>query len=102
MSIAPCARSPSVSILVEAVIGAGSMNALDTAREPADTLGLTRIEGWNVGFDIQHRRAVKKVNILDDQCRVMDRDEPDDGQPDRIGASWRTRRKDAMCLIIQI
>src|SRR5262245_64887462 len=32
----------------------------------------------------------------------MDRDEPDDGRPKRIGASWRAGRKDAMWLIVQI
>ena len=42
------------------------MDTLDAAGEPANALCLTRIEGGHIGFEIQHGRAVKQVNILDD------------------------------------
>ena len=53
--------------------------------QPADATALLMIEFWNIGFDVQERRSIEDVHILNVEGATPDLDKPDDGKADGIG-----------------
>jgi len=43
------------------------------------------VEFWNIGFDVQERRSIEDVHILNVEGATPDLDKPDDGKADGIG-----------------
>ena len=63
--------------------------------KPAAALIGIRIKGRHIGLDIQERRAIENVHILDRERAPVNTGEPDNREADRVGAFWRPGRKNA-------
>ena len=75
-----------VHSLTETVIGLHVFGAGAVLFQPADAGDGRSIEVWNIGLDIEERRAVEDIHILYREDIIFNPDEFDNGHPKRIGA----------------
>jgi len=50
-----------------------------------------------VRLDVQHRRLIQQIDPGDFQRRTVDRQQPNDRQPDRVGVPGRGVEREAGC-----
>ena len=59
--------------------------AIEPTREPADAGALPVVECRDVRLDVEERRPVEHVHVLDLERGAVDAHQPNGGEPERVG-----------------
>ncbi len=79
------------------MIGAPGVDGFTCLLEPAGADGDGGVEIRHVRFDIQQRRTVEHIDVLDFEGAVMDSVELNDGEVDGVGAFWGAGGEESAC-----